>query len=482
MKKLRFIVIGAGMSGILSTIKLKERGHDVVTLEKSDEIGGTWRDNRYPGLSCDTPAHTYTFGFEPNPEWTMNYVPGSEIQTYFMKMVERHNLRQYIRFGEEVTSISFDDGEWTVETASGFSAKADAVVAATGVLHHPKYPDIEGLDSFEGITMHSARWDTDLDTSNMRIGVIGNGSTGVQLTSALAGKVPNLVHLQRSPQWIRPHDHFKYTEEELQGFRDDTSKIDAIRKDPEFLAKIDFFTKALANGDGPEIKLIQDECQAYLDAAVKDPELRKKLTPTYRAACKRIVASPDYYEKIQLPNVTAEVGEIERIEPKGVRMKDGTFYELDLLALCTGFNAQQFIRPAVVSGRNGLKLDDVWAEAPTAYYAITIPDFPNFFMLNGPSAPVGNFSLTEIAEFQWGYIEQLLEGIEKGEYDEISPKKEALIEYRDRHKAAAKNTIFATGCTSWYLDDEGVPMTWPYDYQAFRRAMEKPIFEDFETA
>jgi cation diffusion facilitator CzcD-associated flavoprotein CzcO len=481
MKTLRFVVIGAGMSGILATIKIKERGHEVVTLEKAHAIGGTWRDNRYPGLCCDTPAHTYTFTFEPYAEWTRNYVPGHEIQAYFEKMVEKHNIGPDIRLGQEVTAVTFGDTTWTVETAAGLRLEADVVVVATGVLHHPRMPDIEGLDSFAGVAMHTARWDDGLDLSDKRVGVIGNGSTGIQLVSALAGRVEALVHFQRSPQWIRKQEHVGFSEAEREAFRRDPARIEAIRKDPAFLQKLEFFTSAIIDADGPGIRLIEDECRTYLESAVKDPELREKLRPSYRAACKRIVGSPDYYEKVQLPGVTVEVGDIARIERAGVRMADGKLYALDVLALATGFNAHQFIRPAVVTGRGGVTLDEAWANVATAYYAIAIPDFPNFFMLNGPSAPVGNFSLTEIAEYQWDYISQLVSGIEAGRYAAISPKPEAMRAYREAHKQAARKTIFASGCTSWYLDAEGVPMNWPYSYKAFRDAMAKPVFEDFEA-
>ena len=204
MKKLRFVVIGAGMSGILALIKLKERGHDVIGLEKASKIGGTWRDNRYPGLCCDTPAHTYTFSFESNPDFTRSYVSGVELQDYFERIVRKYGLEEHLRFGQQVTAVVFGKGEWTVSTASGEVFTADAVIVATGVLHHPRMPEIEGLDSFAGPTIHTAQWPDDLDLSGKRVGVIGNGSTGIQLVSALAGTVPALIHFQRTPQWIMP--------------------------------------------------------------------------------------------------------------------------------------------------------------------------------------------------------------------------------------------------------------------------------------
>ena len=255
MKKLRFVVVGAGMSGILALVKLKERGHDVVALEKASNIGGTWRENRYPGLCCDTPSHTYTFSFAPNPDFTRNYVSGKELQDYFERIVREYDLESNIRYGREVTSIVFDDGEWTVSTSTGEAFTADSVVIATGVLHHPRMPDIAGLESFAGPAIHTARWPDDLGLSDKRVGVIGNGSTGVQLVSALAGTVPQLFHFQRSPQWIMPQAWEEYSEDTREAFRRDPSLIHAIRTDPEFLARVEGFNSAITDADSIGMKM-----------------------------------------------------------------------------------------------------------------------------------------------------------------------------------------------------------------------------------
>ncbi|QJB70180.1 flavin-containing monooxygenase [Parasphingorhabdus halotolerans] len=477
----RFAIIGAGMSGILAAIKLREAGHENVRIfEKADEIGGTWRDNVYPGLNCDVPAHCYTYEFAPNPEWSALNVSGPEIQEYFKKVVADYNIRPLISFNAEVKRMVWSDGHWDMELSNGESHHADIVIGATGVLHHPRWPDIAGLDSFAGTAMHTARWDNSVDLSGKRIGIIGNGSTGVQMATALGKAGHEIKHFQRSPQWIMPIPAQEYSEAEKAAFRADRAAIDAIRYDEEYWFRVRRFTTAIANPDSLEMAEIEDFCRSNLEQSVVDPILRAKLTPDYRAACKRLIYSPDYYQAAQLPNVETIVGEIERIVPEGIVMEDGTLHEVDILAIATGYHSDRFLRPIEIKGQNGADLEAAWAERCVAYYAIMIPDFPNLFMLNGPTSPVGNFSLIDIAEKQWDYIEQLLAPLLTENAKAVTVTDEALATYEKKRVTAAKNSIFGSGCTSWYLDSTGVPITWPWDYQAFEDAMAKPELEAFE--
>ena len=478
---LRYAVIGAGMAGVLAAIKLQERGEDFAVYEKADRLGGTWRENRYPGLTCDVPAHAYTYSFEPYPEWKAFYAGGPEIQTYFQMVAEKYGVLPKIRFNCEVVSAEWDaaGSQWKLGLSTGEQVEADVVIAASGVLHHPKTPDIPGLDTFEGHAFHTARWNDDAPIDGAKVGLIGCGSTGVQIVTAINKKVEKLVHFQRSPQWIMPVQQFEYSEEEREAFRQDPALMDAIRFSDEYIGSVRRFTDAITDFHSPEIKQIEEICQQYLDVKITDPDLKKKLTPDYRAACKRLVYSWSYYDEVQHPAVYVETGGIAQVEPKGVRMKDGTFHELDTLVLATGFKADRFIRPTTVLGENGLSLDDAWATRPTAYYAVTIPGFPNFFMLNGPTGPVGNFSLIDIAERQWDYIDQLIELLRKGEAQTVVPSTAAHENYEERRIAAAKNTIFGSGCASWYLDSTGVPASWPWSYDAFAEAMAAPKMEDY---
>jgi len=477
----RHAIIGAGMAGILAGIRLRKSGKAFTIYEKADWLGGTWRDNRYPGLTCDVPAHAYTYSFEPYPEWRAYYATGAEIQRYFERTAEKYGIMPHIRFGAEVTACVWDEARslWMLTLASGETAEAEVVIAASGVLHHPRLPDIEGLESFAGSAFHSARWQDDASIDGARAGVIGNGSTGVQIITALADRAAHLVHFQRSPQWIMPVPYFEYGEEEREAFRRDPALIDAIRNDPEYWSNIHRFTRAITDVEGPEIALIEKLCLDNLENGIADPVLKEKLRPDYRAACKRLIYSWCYYDAVQKPAVNVEREGIARIEPEGVRMKDGRLHVLDTLVLATGFQADRFIRPATVKGVGGVSLDDLWAVRPTAYYAVSIPGFPNFFMLNGPTGPVGNFSLIDIAERQWAYVEQLLDLLHAGRARAVAPKAEAHAAYEERRIAAARTTIFGSGCTSWYLDATGVPASWPWSYEAFADAMAAPVMDDY---
>ncbi|GAB3630524.1 4-hydroxyacetophenone monooxygenase [Pandoraea terrae] len=480
-RHLRVVVLGAGMSGILCGIKLREAGYTNVSIyEKASRPGGTWRENTYPGLTCDVPSHAYTYSFEPNPDWSHQLPPGAEVQDYFERTVKKYKVDELIRFDQEVTRCEFVDGRWHLETKNGLRDEADVVIAATGVLHHPRYPDIPGLKTFEGSLLHSARWDHSVALDGKRIGIVGNGSTGVQLVSALARRASKLKHFQRTAQWIMPVENPAFTEAQKQALRDDPALLKRMQNDETYMANVERFTTAVANAESPEMAAIEAIVRENLERSVQDPVLREQLRPNYRAACKRLIFSPDYYQAIQHPNAALVTDGIETITPNGVLTRDGKLHELDVIVLASGFHADRFMRPMQVIGRHGKSLNDAWAKRPNAYLAVAIPQFPNFFMLNGPTSPVGNFSLIDVAENQWGYIAQLLEPLSSGECREITVTQAALDEYEQARLAAAKNTIFGSGCNSWYLDAEGVPATWPWNYERFRNAMKAPKLDAFE--
>jgi cation diffusion facilitator CzcD-associated flavoprotein CzcO len=482
-RHLRYAIIGAGMAGILAGIKLNERGEtDYTIYEKGDSVGGTWRENRYPGLTCDVPSHVYTYTFAPNPDWSRFFAAGPEIKGYFQRIADDYAVSSHIRFNAEVVSCRYQDGRWHLETVNGLKDVADVVIVAAGVLHHPRYPDIEGLDSFKGPCFHTARWDDSVSLDGKRVGIIGNGSTGVQIVAAVTPKVSKLVQFQRSAQWIMATEDFAYTPEERADFRAHPEKLKEIRLHGEFWTFLAEYNRAVLDPDSPQMKMIEDLAAKNLEEKVADLELREKLRPGYRAGCRRLIISPNYYEEIQKPHATLETKAILRVEPNGVRMVDGSFHELDVLVLATGFKTDRFIRPTEVIGRNGRSLDDAWEDRPQAYYSISVPDFPNFFMINGPAAPIGNFALIDVAEKQWGYIDQLVDLLRSGQAKEVAATSEAASDYEQRRIDAAKTTIFATGCISWYLDKDGVPLMWPWSYELFIDEMVTPKLEDYELA
>jgi len=468
------------MAGILSAIRLREAGiTNFVIYEKADRLGGTWRENTYPGIACDVPSHLYSYSFEPNPDWSHQYSPGGEIQAYFEGVARKYDIEESIRFGDEVARCEFSEGRWHLETKKGHRDVVDFVIAATGVLHHPSYPEIEGLESFAGELFHSARWNHDVSLDGKRVGVVGNGSTGVQITAALAGRAEKLSLFQRTAQWILPQDNPAYTEAQKSEFHDKPEMLRALRAD---LSKLfaEGFANAVIDADSDHMKGIEEMCRMNLEDNVSDPELREKLRPDYRAACKRLVISGDFYEAIQNPDVELVTEGIEKVEAKGVRTSDGRLHELDVLVLATGFRADRFMRPMEIIGRSGKRLDEVWANRPTAYLSISVPDLPNFFMLNGPNGPVGNFSLIEVAELQFAYIQQLIDLVRSGECRHACARAEATAAFDEARVEAAKSTIWTTGCRSWYLDDRGIPATWPWTFDRFREEMAAPDLEAYE--
>ncbi|GAB5453374.1 MAG: NAD(P)/FAD-dependent oxidoreductase [Halioglobus sp.] len=480
-KDKRVVVIGAGMAGILAGIKLLEADFtNIAIYEKADRIGGTWRDNTYPGLTCDVPSHHYTYTFERNPDWSRHLSPGDEIQAYFERTVVKYGVDKLLIFNKEATRAEFREGRWHIGFKDGQTDVADILIAASGVLHKPKYPHIEGMDSFAGNCFHSARWDHTVALDGKRIGVIGNGSTGVQIISALAGKASRLEHFVRTPQWIMPVENGIFSAEERAAFRDPKVLNDAMQFE-EYNAAVERYTMAILDMESDGAKEMSAACLANLEQNVEDPALRERLRPDHAPLCYRLIFSPDYYNAIQHHDSALVTERIDRIEKNGIRTRDGQLHELDIIVLATGFHVDTFMRPMVFKGREGADLETLWANGPKAYMAVTLPCFPNFFMLNGPNGPVGNFSLIDIAEHQWHYIAQLIDKVVEGECDEISPRPESMTQFETEREAAAKETVwYKGGCQSWYLDSNGVPASWPWTYSRFVREMSEPDWQAFE--
>jgi cation diffusion facilitator CzcD-associated flavoprotein CzcO len=301
----------------------------------------------------------------------------------------------------------------------------------------------------------------------------------MQIVAATVDRTEKLSLFQRTAQWVMPAVNPAYTPEERSGFRQDRRLIEAVRDSVAQL--FDHFSDGIINAGSPEMEMIETFCLDNLENSVTDAELRERLRPDYRAACKRLVVSTNFYEAIQRPNAELVTDPIEALEPGGVRTVDGRLHELDVLVLATGFKVDAFVRPMAVTGRHGADLGQVWADRPGAYLSISVPDFPNFFMLNGPNGPVGNFSLVEVAELQFGYIMQLVERLRAGESREISATQDAMERLEVARVEAAKNTIWSTGCRSWYLDDRGIPAVWPWPFSQFRREMAAPKWEAFDV-
>jgi cation diffusion facilitator CzcD-associated flavoprotein CzcO len=474
----RVAVIGAGMAGILAAIKLRQAGCDVVVFEKADRLGGTWRENTYPGLSCDVPSHFYSYSFALNPEWTHRFSPGPEILEYLERVAWRWEVDALIRYNREVTGCAFERGRWRLRLSDGSKDEADFVIAATGVLHHPAFPDIPGVASFAGPCFHSARWDHGVAIAGKRVGVIGTGSSAVQIVGAIVGEVAELRLFQRTPQWVAPMENPAYSDEEKAEFRRTPEAMEGVRETVSRMLT-DGFANVLSDAQSPVLRGIHDMCVAHLEQSVRDPVLRERLRPSYPAGCKRLIMSDRFYDAIQRSNATLVTEGIACVEPAGVRTRDGVLHPLDVLVLATGFRVDRFVRPMQVTGDRGVALDDIWAAGPFAYMTIAVPGFPNFYMLNGPNGPVGNFSLIEVAELQMTYVLQMIERVRSGAGRALSPSREAADRFDAERRKAATTTIWNTGCKSWYLDAAGLPTAWPFTFDRFRAEMSRPRFEDW---
>lgn len=469
-------VIGAGMSGLLMGIRLKKAGVPFRIIEKSDGVGGTWRENRYPGLTCDVPSFFYSYSFEPNLDWSHRFSPGPEIRAYFEGVAEKYRLHDNILFNETVEAACFEEGRWKVDLASGGSLRANVLVDATGPLHIKQYPDIPGLESFQGRCFHSADWDDDLDPKGKRIGVIGNGSTGVQMMEPLSREASHLTLFQRTAQWIFPVGNKRYSERE----RAWTRRLPVLASLTRGIYKALFDKSSVGvTEDGYWRRRMQKGCRDYL-ATVADPDLRERLTPDYEPGCKRLILSTSFYPTLAKSHVDLITDPIEEIVPEGVRTRDGRVHELDVLVLATGFQPHEWgIKN--VTGVDGVTMRESWARGPRTYRSMGMPGFPNYFMLVGPNSPIGNISIIDVSETQTRYVLKCVEWLRAGRASALSPRVEAAEAFQADLREAMKNTVWVSGCKSWYIDDEGTPTLWPWSAKRFHQILKAPDFSDFES-
>jgi len=474
----RTVVIGAGMSGVLMGHRLREAGLGNFTIyEKGESVGGTWRENHYPGLHCDVPSHHYCYSFAPNPGWSREYSPGPEIWRYFDRTSRQLGITRQIRFNTAVTEARWDGAGWQLRLSDGTTDVADILVSATGVLHVPMYPNIQGLDDFGGVKFHTTKWDHSVPLADKRIGIIGTGSTAVQIVAELSGKVRELVLFQRTAQWVAktPNRHFPLWKRLL--FRLFPSIPRRLYKEAMSIttAVVGSIIGEDPAGRAALVKNVEDNL-----ASVKDPVLRAKLTPNHEVGCKRLISSPNFYEAIQHPQSRVVTETIDHVEQRGIVTKDGRLHELDILVLATGFDPTAYVRPVKLYGPDGHDLDSLWAERPIAYRSIAVPHMPNFFMIGGPFCPFHSMSLVLMSECLVDYIMKCIRVIAERRVA-MAPHAAATAEMIKTYREAAKHTIYATGgCASYYLDSEGVPFIYPYGPQRFRDDIRQdPVLNDY---
>lgn len=478
----RVAVIGAGASGIAAAIKLKEAGiKNVVVYEKADKLGGTWRDNIYPGLTCDVPSHLYRFTFAPNPDWTQEYATGGEILSYIQSVAEAHGIMDKICYRTNITQMEFVNNKWVIFSSDIKLGEFDAVISAMGVLHKKVYPDIEGMEAFSGKHFHSAEWDPAVDLTGKRVGIIGTGSTAAQILPAILEKVEHVSLFQRTPQWIINVENKPISAEKREKFRRNPEMMEALYQSLGEIFNLRFANSLVGDNEEGYQDIVR-MCQENLDKNVHDPELRRQLTPHYAAGCKRLIVSDKFYPAIQQENANLVTSGIKCIEPVGIRTVDGELHECDVLIYATGFDPFNFFRPTKILGTDGQELGDIWEASHRAYRSVAAPGFPNLFFLGGPNSPIGNFSFLMTAEVQLHYIMKLIKFLEEGNIRKIMPTKEATETFNDEIEQAMSKTIWVTGgCNSWYFDKSGKVASWPWSYERFRSELDTPQLRDFEV-
>lgn len=477
------IIVGAGMTGIQLAIKLKAKGfNNIIMLEKSDKVGGTWNHNTYPGIACDVPSHAYTYSFNPNPNWSNHFPKGDEIQKYFTDTVTKYGLHQHIHTGETLLESIFDEEyqQWRVKTDK-YDYVCDLLFFATGILHQPNIPQFEGMENFSGTMFHTSQWDHDIDFSNKKVGVVGVGSSAAQCIPELAkDQTTQLKVFQRTPQWIVEVPDKVFTVDEKHRFKTQPWRMKFVRE----MALLSYRqnTAALTNTDWfsrLKHKIMWFLATKNLNDSVKDPTLRARLTPDYKFGCKRVIINSTFYDAVQKPNVELFTGPIDKFNKDGIVTEQAGFVDLDVIVLATGFDPAAFMRPSTLIGRDGISIDDVWDEKIQAYRSMFVPGFPNCFIMLGPNSPIGNYSVIEMSEKQTDYALQLVEKWMNDEVQTIEAKPEAMAEWNAMLREKMKDTVWVSGCQSWYLDKDGDPLAWPDSWGSWVDAMRAPNMDHF---
>jgi len=465
------LIVGAGFAGIGMGIKLARRGREsFVIIEQADDVGGTWRDNRYPGVACDIPAHLYSFSFQPNPLWARIFAEGAEIHAYLRSCVEQEGLgdRLLLNCALEQAQWSESDGRWLVRTARGDFSAANLVVA-TGRLTEPKLPSVENLDEFCGRHWHSAQWNPKVSLVGKRVGLVGTGASAIQILPRLAAEAGELVVFQRSAPYVLPRGDRFYTRDEMLRFADDPQAITALRDELFADAELSI---AARRRQHPEIDLLRQRALDHLATQVRDPALLRQLIPDYEIGCKRILFSDDYYAALQMDHVRLEPTPLQRAKGSEVTAASGNTYDVEVLVFATGFNVT---RPSIarhIHGRDSLLLAQRWNDGMVAHASTTVDGFPNMYVLDGPNAALGHNSAIYVIETQIDYVLGALDHLAATAADVLEVTPEAVQSTTREIDELARDTVWTQGqCTNWYRDEQTgrVTLLWPDSATSFRK-------------
>jgi len=467
---LKVAIIGSGFAGLGAAIRLERAGMpDYLVFEKAAEVGGTWRDNTYPGCACDVPSHLYSFSFAPNPHWSRVYAPQAEILEYLRRTARQFAILPKIAFETEVLSAAWNEGEgiWQLETSSG-PFTAQYLISGHGPLITPKWPDLPGLDSFGGVKFHSARWNHDASLEGKRVAVIGTGASAIQFVPAIAQQVEQMYVFQRSAPWVVPRPDRAFSDLEQEKFKRRPLTQLASRASIFVTNELNYLGFTNPRMEKVAMKVARD----HLEKQVSDLELRAKLTPNYRMGCKRILVSSTFYPALSQPNVELVTDKIVEVRPEGVLTADGVLREVDVLICGTGYVATPPPIARIFTGVGGRSLAEVWGQSPTAYLGTTVSGLPNLFLLVGPNTALGHNSIVYMIESQLNYIIGCLEHMRRSGQQVFNVRPEAQKAYNAEIQAALERSVWVQGgCTSFYLDSTGTNSTlWPgFAYQFKRR-------------
>ncbi|MFI7481604.1 flavin-containing monooxygenase [Kocuria sp. M1R5S2] len=465
------IIIGTGFSGLAMGTRLKRAGFDdFLLLERAAAIGGTWRDNTYPGAACDIQSHLYSYSFRPNPDWSRVYAGQSEILQYLEDTADEEGLRGHIRFRHEVSAATWDDetARWTV-VAGGHSFSCRILVTASGHLSDPKIPELPGIGEFRGTIFHSARWDHSADLRGKRVGVVGTGASAIQIVPAIAPEAEHVTVFQRSAPYVIPRVDREYSDVEKQMFRKVPAKAQELRDELFWWNESRFPQRRLVPDFLAQIRALADR---HRQQQISDPELMRKVTPDYEVGCKRILISNDWYPALERDDVSLETSLIERMTPDGAVLTDGREEPLDVLVLSTGFEASDLPIAYRIFGRGGRSLAGHWAEAgEQAYACTTVTGFPNLFVMLGPNTGLGAGSIIFMVETQAQYILEAVGYMTANGVRSLEVPRSAEEHYARSLVERSEGTVWVSGgCKSWYLDRNGRLTTlWPDFMTEFRR-------------
>ena len=489
------LIIGSGFAGLGAAIRLRKDGRDdFLVIERGSAVGGTWRDNTYPGAACDVPSHLYSYSFELNPNWSRSFSPQPEIQRYLVGIAEKYDINRSCLFDTDVTLAQWDEasGTWLVDTTNG-NFSADVLVGAVGALCEPALPDIDGIDSFSGEIFHSSRWNHEADLTGKRVAIIGTGASAIQIGPAIAKTVGHLDVYQRTAPWVMPRRDRAYSKPEALAYQH-VPYLQRGAREAIYWGR-ELFVLGFAYQ--PKIlQVAQRLAKGNIDKGIKDPALRKAVTPDFQIGCKRILISNDWYPMLARDNVDLVTDGIAEIRGNSIVSRDGTVREVDAIVVATGFHVTDSPTYDRIIGRSGQSLGDLWRDkGQQAYKGATVAGFPNMFFVVGPNTGLGHSSMVLMIESHINYLSSALKEMDRHGLATVDVREEKQQAYNSRLQMAMKSTIWTTGgCASWYLDAHGNNTTlWPgftftfrqmtrrFDREAYRttarsdRAAERPL-------